>query len=397
MREGKRFPLQRSVATVYAGNALIYGFTGLYYCFIQLYLKNETAHSYSKIGFLLSFAQTVAIFAPMLWGVWADKARYKKTALFVMMAGAPACYCLVPVNDSFWWLILTLGLTMFFLSAIGSVLDVIGVETALMEGRRYGSMRLMGMLGYGFVAFGLSFFISGNYIAIFGISAMLGLICCLCIAFMPKVEGHAHAKKMRFAPLLKAKELLLLISILATAQFAYGYYMNFFPTYLTSELNAPDLLWGTNVLLTTVSEAPFYIWFDAIFKRFRMKTVVVFILVLTIVRYVLLAICVSFAGILMIGFVTGAASVSLLYSVNLYANKNIDPSLRASAQTMVYALGVGVPRMLSSFIGGFVTESIGVNCGMILSATVVAVGLGAALLSSFGDLKESKAQGEKEK
>ena len=89
MREGKRFPLQRSVATVYAGNALIYGFTGLYYCFIQLYLKNETAHSYSKIGFLLSFAQTVAIFAPMLWGVWADKARYKKTALFVPFLELP--------------------------------------------------------------------------------------------------------------------------------------------------------------------------------------------------------------------------------------------------------------------------------------------------------------------
>jgi PPP family 3-phenylpropionic acid transporter len=207
---------------------------------------------------------------------------------------------------------------------------------------------------------------------------------------MPKIEGHAHSKKMNFAPLFKGKELLLLIGVLATAQFAYGYYMNFFPTYLTGELNAPSWLWGTNVLLTTISEAPFYIWFDTLFKRFGMKKVVIFILALTIVRYVLLALFTNFAGILIIGFITGAASVSLLYSVNFYVNKNVEPSLKASAQTMVYAIGVGVPRMLSSLIGGFMTESIGTNFSMIISSLVVVIGLVIYILYSTFKKKETK-------
>lgn len=243
---------------MYISNLFLYGFTGLYYCFAQLYLHTETSHSASYVGVLLAIPQAVAIFAPLFWGVCADKARYKKTVLFIMALGMTCFYCAVPFSDKFWWLALTLAGTMFFLSAMGSVLDVIGMETANSNKLRYGPMRLMGMVGYGFVSFGLSFFISGNIGVVFKVCAVMGIICCICIGFMPPVKGHAHERKLNFVPLLRSKVLMMLIAVLATAQFAYGYYLNFFPSYLTEELNAPTWLWGANVLLTTFSEAPFF-------------------------------------------------------------------------------------------------------------------------------------------
>ncbi len=362
-------------SVLYISNALLYGFTGLYYCFIQLYLHNETPHSPTYVGILLSIPQAVAIFAPLFWGICADKARYKNTVLMSIAIGMTAFYCAVPKSNAFWWLCITLGCTMFFLSAIGSVLDVICMEVADTEHLRYGPMRLMGMLGYGFVSFGLSFFIGDSLHTVFPVCAILGLFCCFCIGFMPGVKGHAHARKTQFGPLFKGKELLSLIAILATAQFAYGYYLNFFPSYLTEELSAPTWLWGTNVLLTTLSEAPFYLWFDVLFFKLGLTKMVPWILALTAVRYLLLAIFTQFTGIMLIGLLTGYLSVSLLYSVNYYVNKSIDPQFRASAQTLVYALGLGVPRMLSGLIGGVMTEKIGTSFSLAVCGIVAGGGL----------------------
>ena len=383
MLKERHLPAGSSKYILYLANLLLYGFTGLYYCFISLYVNQ--IHSYSVAGILLAIPQGIAIFAPLFWGVCADKARYKKTVLLIMMLGVTICYTAVPISDNFIWIALALALTMFFLSALGSVLDVIGMEVANTEGVKYGPMRLMGMFGYGFVAFGLSFFIGDNLDIIFYVCAVLGLICCVCIGFMPGVRGYANAKnklenkldepKARFTTLLKDKNLLMLIIVLATAQFAYGYYLNFFPAYLTEELRAPSWLWGTNVLITTLSEAPFYVWFDTLFKRFGIKKIVPFVLGATAVRYLLLSLFTGIVSILAIALFTGMLSVALLYSVQFFVNKNINPSLRAQAQTLVYAIGVGIPRMLAGVVGGVMTEFMGTNISMLISSIVVVVGL----------------------
>lgn len=375
MRKKKRLSAGCSKTVLYASNAILYGFTGLYYCFIQLYLHSETPHSSAHIGILLSVPQAVAIFASLFWGICADKARYKKNVLMIIAIGMTVFYCAVPLSDHFWWLCITLACTMFFLSALGSVLDVIGMETATAQNLRYGPMRLMGMFGYGLVSFGLSFLIADNLQVVFQVCAVMGLLCCICIGFMPGVRGHAHARKMHFSPLLKGKELLVLIAILGSAQFAYGYYLNFFPPYLTYELSAPTWLWGTNVLLTTLGEAPFFLWFDVLFARLGMKKILPWALAATVIRYLLLSILTHFASILILGLLTGFLSVSLLYSVNYYVNKSIAPSLHASAQTLVYSLGLGVPRMLSGLIGGVMTESLGTHYSLAICSAVAAGGL----------------------
>lgn len=400
----KILPTNRSKAVLYLSNLLLYGFTGLYYCFIQLYLKNNTTHSEELRGILLAVAQGVAIFAPLFWGVMTDKARYKKTVLLIIALGVTIFYCAVPISNNFWWLLAMLCATMFFLSALGSVLDVIGMEVATSSGINYGPMRLMGMFGYGFVSFVLSIFVENNLIIVFNVCAVLGLLCSACILLLPKIKGHANAKNMledssikqnnqqkpRFFSLFKEKKLLVLIAILATAQFAYGYYLNFFPTYLTVELKAPTWLWGTNVLLTTLSEAPFYLGFDALFRKFGVKKIIPVVLILTVVRYLLLALFTNHISILVIGLLTGALSVSLLYTVQFFVNKTINPQLKASAQTLVYAVGLGVPRMLSSAIGGFLTSAIGTNYALMICSAVVIIGLGIYFIFFSG--KENKQQ-----
>ena len=382
MRKPKSLPCGSSKYVLYLSNLLLYGFTGMYYCFISLYLNK--IHSYAVAGVLLAIPQAVAIFAPLFWGKRADRARYKKTVLLIMMLGATVCYCAVPFSNRFVWLAIALALTMFFLSAIGSILDVIGMEVANREGTKYGPMRLMGMLGYGFVAFGLSFFIGDRLDTVFISSAVLGFVCCICIGFMPGVKGYAtqglprenKAKEpdAKWSALFGYKSLFLLIAILATAQFAYGYYLNFFPTYLTDELGAPTFLWGTNVLITTLSEMPIYFCLDSVFKRFGMKKILPIVSIGTVVRYFLLAISKDFIGILSIAAFTGMFNVVLLYSIQFFVIEIIHPALRARAQTLVYAVGISVPRMLAGVLGARMTESLGTSASLSICALTTLLG-----------------------
>lgn len=60
--------------------------------------------------------------------------------------------------------------------------------------------------------------------------------------------------------------------------------------------------------------------------------------------------------------------------MNYYVNKSIAPSLRASAQTLVHALGLGVPRMLSRLIGGVMTEAWGTNVSLAVCTAVAGSG-----------------------
>ena len=386
----------REKYVLYVANFLLYGFSGLYYCFASLYLNK--IHSAATAGTLLAVAQVVAILAPLFWGMCVDRARWKKSVLFVIVGGATVFYSVVPFSNHFAWLALTLACTMFFLSSLGSVLDIIGMEVANSAGYKYGIMRLMGMIGYSFVAFGVSFFVGDHLDTIFSVCVVLGVICCICVAFMPRVKGYGNAlnkfetsenaaSKPAFFELLKDKKLLILIFVLATAQFAYGYYLNFYSAYLTETLDAPTWLWGTNVLLMTIGEAPFYICFDAIFSRLGIKKIVPFVLALTTVRYLLLAVVKSFVGILAIGLFTGMLSVTLLYSVQFFVSKNMKKELCASAQTLVYALGVGLPRMLATIIGGFLTELVGTRASLAVCAVIPFIGLWGMLVFLARDKK----------
>ena len=366
---------KRSTWIMYLSNFLIYGYTGLYFCFMQLYLASQTGDSSAGIGILLSIGQGMAILAPLFWGIRADRAKRKKNVLLVMIAGATVSYCAIAFSSHYLWLAVSIACTMFFLSAFGSILDVIGMETASNYHVRYGRMRLMGMLGYGFVAFGLSFLIRDNIRVIFPVCAVFGVLCCICVRLMPNIKGHAHDKKIRQYSFFKDKNLLFLVLLLATGQFAYGYYLNFFPNYLTEELMAPSWIWGANVLLTTLSEIPFFLRYEALFSKWKLRKILFTVLAGTVLRYLLLAVFTQEIAFLIIGAATGVVSVSLLYCANYYVNSHMDPAVKSSAQTFVYAAGLGVPRMLSGILGGLMTDLFGTRLSLVFCAAVTAAGL----------------------
>lgn len=349
------------ISALSAANGLVYGFNALYYCFLQIYF--EKFHTPVHVGILLSIGPFVAIFAPMFWGIRADNAKYKNNVLTVTVIGSAVFFFLLMVNHSFWWLFGILLVLMFFMSPFAGLIDTITLEYSTENDVAYGPMRLTGTFVFGLIPMVLTIFTETNINVIFYAYIIIAVLCLISIKFMPKIPGHAKNKVKKFSikPVLTDKRFMLIVFILFIAQIAWSYYMNFFPTYLTGTLNLPQTVWGMNVFVTVLGEIPFFLLFNSIFSKFGIKNLLFVGITLTIIRYLGLSLSTNAPMILITALITGFSVTILTYCGAVHIIKNMEPEIKASAQTFMYAVAGGIPKVLSGVIGGFMTGSFGVK------------------------------------
>ena len=353
------------IAALSAANGLVYGFNALYYCFLQIYL--EMYHPPVTAGILLSVGPLVAIIAPIFWGVQADKAKYKNNILSVTIIGSAISFFLLMVNQNFWWLFGTLLFVMFFMSPFAGLIDTITLEYATQNNIAYGPMRLTGTFVFGLIPMVLTAYTEVNINIIFYAYLVIAALCLIAVRLMPKVPGYARDKiKVSIKPVLTDKKLMLMIGMVFMSQMAWGYYNNFFPTYITGTLGLPQTVWGTNVFITVLGEIPFFLMFNKIFTKFGIKKLLLTGASLSVLRYLGLALSTNAPLILTTGLITGFSITVLTYCASVYIIENIQPEVKASAQTLMYAVAGGIPRVLAGFLGGVMTDIFGVKNTMFI-------------------------------
>lgn len=374
----------KAIISLVLANGLVYGFNALYYCFIQIYL--EQYHDPVTVGILLTIGPFVSIVAPLFWGVRADKAKYKNTILLITVLGSAAFYLLLSVNHSFWWLFAVITALMFFMSPFGGLIDTITLEYTTQAGLPYGPIRLTGTIVFGAMPFILSIFTEKNINVIFYAYIITAVIAAASIIAMPKVKGYASEKeRINILPVFKDSKLMVIFAFGFITQFAWGYYMNFFPTYLTGELGLPQWVWGLNTLLTVLGEVPFFLMFNSIFSKFGLKKIMFTAITLSVLRYLCLALFTNAPLLLLTGLITGAAVTLFTYVGSVYINNNIPLKMKASTQTLMYALSVGIPKMIAGFAGGYMTEYLGVRISMLISTGLCTIGLIIYFVRIHGD------------
>ena len=353
------------IAALSVANGLVYGFNALYYCFLQIYL--EMYHTPVSVGILLSVGPLVAIIAPMFWGIQADKAKYKNNILTVTIIGSTVFFFLLMVNQNFWWLFGVLLVLMFFMSPFAGLIDTITLEYSAQNNVAYGPIRLTGTFVFGLIPLVLTAYTETNINIIFYAYIVIAVLCLIAVHLMPRVPGYARDKtKVNIKPVLTDKKLMLMICIVFISQIAWAYYNNFFPTYITGTLGLPQTVWGANVFITVLGEVPFFLMFNRIFSKFGIKNLLLLGIILSVIRYLGLAVFTSAPLILGTGLITGFSITALTYCASVYIINNMSPEVKASAQTFMYAVAGGIPKVLSGVFGGVMTDTAGVKTTMFI-------------------------------
>ncbi len=382
----------RARLSLFSANFFIYGLNALYYNLMQKYLETviDGDNKTVIIGILLSIGPLVSIFAPILWGYVADRSKSKNAVLSVTVAFSALFFFLLMFNNSPVYLAIMLGILMFFMSAYPGIIDIITIEYTDSNNMNYGPIRVTGAVAFGGATFVLASLTANGYGPMFYGYLIMAALAIVSIMTAPRVEGHGsgkgeNAKKTSLVVLFKDGKLMLLFLFVGVVQFAWAYYTNFFPAHLSNDLGQPDSVWGVNALLTVLGEVPFFLAFSMLFKKFGIRKLMLVSFLLSTLRYLALAFITNIPALLAVGFATGFAVTVFTYCTSVYINNYIAPENKASANSLMYALGNGIPRVLAAAVGGYMTQYLGYVASMVVCTVLCAASVILFLFGFFRD------------
>ncbi len=381
-----------SLACLYAANAMIYAFNALFYSFLPLYFNDRFPPV--QAGVILSIGPAVSIIAPVFWGMLADRAKYKNTVLAVSVLVSAVFFYALSFDVGFLPMCILVGVTMLFMSPFAGLIDTITLEYTNEQHIAYGPIRVMGTIGFGILSLIASFFAGEAVGMTFLIYVIMALLCTAALMFCPKVKGHAHASdrrdrkaapKVSIKPLLRAKRLWIIVVFMLLTQFAYSYYVNYFPTYLRDTLMQPQWMWGLNVLILVLGEIPFFFLYNKLFYACKIKTILLITLIFSALRYFLLGMVENIVLICVLNLLTGFLVTVVTYAGATYITHYIAPELQATGQNLMYCIGQGIARVFGGVVGGIINTRLGTGGGMYLFGILIAVSVVVCLIVVWRD------------
>lgn len=355
-------------------NLLFYSLNAFYYIYIPKYLTS--IFDSVTAGALLAIGTAIIMAAPVAWGVISDKYAGNKNVLIICFCGMAVSYFFLLHTHSYIYTAVAIVIFMIFLSPVAGLVDLISIHQSNKSNFNFGNLRIFGTIGFGITSLIINVFTNRSTVAIifFG-------FCFICIVSLIKIPDEKECMQKKHAHgqlyvILKNKTFIGFLIFYMFSEFAWGYYLNFFPAYFTNIIGASSRQWGIMSLATAFGEIPFFLLFRKIFKSFSRKRILLFSGMAFFIRCIVVANCTNICIIIIVGFLTGTFLNVIIYSITNYITENINPNEQAMAQTFCYAAGQGITKTLAGFAGGYMTHYMGFcaamnMCSVFIAASVV--------------------------
>ena len=365
------------VLPFFLGNGLIYTLNTFYYTFMPIFLDKDCGFDDIERGILLSIGPFISVFALIFWGAVSDRAKYKNNVLASLVFASAVCFFAISFNSDFVYILAMISLLMFFMCPYGGLIDNLTFEYASMSRFPYGIMRITGTLMYSVFTVVITIITQTSMRTVFYLFIVLSGLSILTVKLMIPIKGHARKRgNISFGVFFRDRTLLTLILFLALCQFTYGVFTNFTPSYLITTLGLPDWIWGVTIFVSLIGEYVFFVCYGRLFAYFGVKKLLLAATFLCSLRLFFLSFSTNIVILLIISFITGSMITVVNYAVAQYINVCIPDELRASGQTLMYALSSSLPRILSGILGGVMVANLGMPltmgiCGGLLIAVLL--------------------------
>ncbi len=353
MTRGRTLPL---LATAYFFH---YGSVGLQVPFASPALLS-LGFSAAVVGSLWAVRSSLAVLAPTLWGVLADRAGSGRPfAAFALASGGLTLGALSIVESE---AAATVAFACYGLVGAASAPLLDGLTlTALGEAKhRYGRVRLFGALGFGVLALAGNEAVGAGVIVpdaahVFPIAGSLHLVGALAVLLTPKLPRARAARLSTLAAASRASGLgwLALVGVLQWA--SHGAYHAFVTPLAELKGFGPRVV-GFALAAAIACEVLMMRLSSRILARFDAERVLVLVLFITVLRWAGLAVADSAGAFIVLNALHGV-SFGLFFttSVALLAARMPD-AVRQGAQGLLTSLFFGVGGALGAALAGLVLD-----------------------------------------
>ena len=368
---------------------------GAFVPFWPVFLKSEIGFSATQIGQLMAVFMTSKIIAPLVWGWLVD--HYGKRLSVIRWASflTIICFAGVFIKQDFWWLATVVFLFGFFWNASLPQFEALTLNHLQGNIHKYSSIRLWGSIGFIIMVAGLPLILD-----IIGFSWLIHIILLLFISitlssFLVNDKDHAHHafEQGHISHVLKQPIVLALLFACMLQQASHGAYYTFFSIYLTQH-NYSHAFIGWMWAVGVIAEVILFLLIQPLLQRFGAYLLFSLSVLITAIRWVLLAYFVDVEAVLWFSQILHAASYGLFHAsaiqiIHLY----FPGKLQGRGQALYAGLSFGVGGAIGSLTSGYAWDSIGAVDTFLTAALVAGIGWLVSLLllsgSRLGNLGKS--------
>ena len=354
---------------------LIYAVVAAYAPYRVLFYQSLN-FSGAQIGLLAGIAPLIMLVTlPLITGL-ADRTNKHKLFMSISILVLILALFIFPYLESFTsHFILAIIFSMFFTP----ILTLSNSATMFMLGDKsemFGRIRLGGTIGFSIFAT-----ISGALVENYGLKITFwGAALILILAFLLSqklVHGDKAAqiseKKQQGGELLNNPHFLLFLLIGFAGGISFATLNTFLFPFMQT-LGAGESLMGIALSIGTISEIPILFFADHFIRRFKAFRLVIFSIVMTGLRFLLLAVTNNPIMVLGIQLLNGFNYPLLTVAGVTYADEHAPQGFRATAQGLFNTAMSGIGAAVGGFVSGLIFDSLGPKrMYLVLSSFIVIV------------------------
>lgn len=365
---------------------LFYGFQfagiGTFFPYIALYLKSLELTG-AQVGLLLALMPFVAFLAQPLWGMASDVYHRHRSALVFACFGVAATMLLYSQATHFW---LLLPLTLLHAIMMAPI-PILSTSLALEHlGRQqsatsFGSLRLFGSIGFIITTTAIGTFLVDSGAIWWIMPLYAGFNICLALIAWTVPDATIHGKvdwRQAGRLLRRRRDILWLLAALLLIGMTLGIVNNYFIIYLR-DIQATGLIIGLALALSALFEIPLMATAPKFVRRWGVRPVLIVCTAILPVRWLLYMLIDNPILVLPVQLLHGIAMMALLVVGILYIDRLLDPTLRASGQSLYAASLQGIGSSIGLYMAGLLYDWNGINSVWLFS--VIAGLLGTLLLT----------------
>ncbi|WP_018866424.1 MULTISPECIES: MFS transporter [unclassified Thioalkalivibrio] len=347
---------------------------------------SEEGFSGAQIGELMAIVLATKIIAPNVWGWLADRAgAHMPIARWGALGGAVA-FAGVLLYTGYWWLAVVMAAYSFFWNAILPQFEATTMRSLGQDAHRYALVRLWGSVGFIVAVALLGWAFDHIDVAWLPWIVLAILIAVVAAAQFVREPARNHEEDNNAPPLLtvlRRPEVIALFVACFFMQASHGPYYAFFTLYL-EQAGFSRAVAGQLWALGVAAEVVLFLLMPRLILRFGAWLLVSAALVLTTLRWGLLAAVPDSLPMLMFIQVLHAASYGVYHAAAISLIHYFFPGrLQGRGQALYSSLAFGLGGAMGSLVAGYLWDGISPASVYVFAAFLAAAGVIASVYGEW--------------
>ncbi|MBJ6137758.1 MFS transporter [Marinobacter litoralis] len=344
----------------------------------SLYLEGQ-GFTYLQIATLMATIQLTKIVAPSLWGWLGDRTGQRvRLVRFGAITGS-LFFAGVFLEPGFYGLLLVMLVFTFFWNAILPLYEVITLRVLGSQKDKYGKVRLWGSVGFiGAVALvgALLEWFPIEYLPWLLLPVFAGIAVSAFLVPSDRGELKQRAPKGSLKAIVTHPAVIAFFAMNFLLQVSHGAYYTFFSIHLEQHGYGKlsiGMLWSLGV----IAEIVLFLFLHQLTRRLSVRQVVLGALILTMMRWALIAELTAVVPVLIFAQLLHAASYGVLHAVSVqYVQGFFGKHHHGQGQALYSGLTFGAGGALGAWMSGFLVDGYSTTAAFWGGAGAMAVAIG---------------------